>query len=107
MISSVVIDIAFVGIGENGHLAFNDPPYADFDDPEDVRVIFRMGAGCYGVNGADTVSYDAALMSQALGRPVNALARVSGDFVPREESDRAGWVVGADAWEGIRRGVAP
>ena len=25
------IDVAFVGIGENGHLAFNDPP-ADFDD---------------------------------------------------------------------------
>jgi len=38
--------------------------------PEDVHVIFRMGAGCYGLNGADTVSYDAALMSQAVGRPV-------------------------------------
>ena len=36
----------------------------------DVRVIFRMGSGCYGLNGADTVSYDAALMSQAVGRPV-------------------------------------
>jgi CO/xanthine dehydrogenase Mo-binding subunit len=35
-----------------------------------VRVIFRMGSGCYGVNGADTVSYDAALLSQAVGRPV-------------------------------------
>ena len=39
-------------------------------DPQNVRVIFRMGAGCYGVNGADTVSYDAALLSQAVGRPV-------------------------------------
>ncbi len=38
--------------------------------PENVRVIFRMGAGCYGLNGADTVSYDAALLSQAVGRPV-------------------------------------
>ena len=38
--------------------------------PENVRVTFRMGPGCYGVNGADTVSYDAALMSQAVGRPV-------------------------------------
>lgn len=35
-----------------------------------VRVIFRMGPGCYGINGADTVSYDAALLSQAVGRPV-------------------------------------
>ncbi len=38
--------------------------------PEEVRVIFRMGSGCYGLNGADTVSYDAALLSQAVGRPV-------------------------------------
>jgi CO/xanthine dehydrogenase Mo-binding subunit len=38
--------------------------------PDNVRVVFRMGPGCYGVNGADTVSYDAALMSQAAGRPV-------------------------------------
>ena len=35
-----------------------------------VRIVFRLGPGCYGVNGADTVSYDAALMSQAVGRPV-------------------------------------
>src|SRR5262249_28679751 len=38
--------------------------------PENVRVIFRMGSGCYGINGADTVSYDAALLSQAVGKPV-------------------------------------
>jgi len=38
--------------------------------PDEVHVIFTMGAGCYGLNGADTVSYDAALMSQAVGRPV-------------------------------------
>jgi CO/xanthine dehydrogenase Mo-binding subunit len=38
--------------------------------PESVRVIFVRGAGCYGINGADTVSYDAALLSQAVGRPV-------------------------------------
>ena len=38
--------------------------------PENVRVIFREGSGCYGLNGADTVSYDAALLSQAVGKPV-------------------------------------
>ena len=38
--------------------------------PENVRVIFRRGSGCYGINGADTVSYDAALLSQAVGKPV-------------------------------------
>ena len=37
---------------------------------ENVRVIFVRGAGCYGINGADTVSYDAALLSQAVGKPV-------------------------------------
>ena len=37
---------------------------------ETVRVIYVRGAGCYGINGADTVSYDAALLSQAVGRPV-------------------------------------
>jgi CO/xanthine dehydrogenase Mo-binding subunit len=35
-----------------------------------VRVVFARGSGCYGINGADTVSYDAALLSQATGRPV-------------------------------------
>ncbi len=35
-----------------------------------MRVIFTRGSGCYGINGADTVSYDAALLSQAVGKPV-------------------------------------
>jgi nicotinate dehydrogenase subunit B len=38
--------------------------------PDGVRVIFTRGAGCYGINGADTVSYDAALLSQSVGKPV-------------------------------------
>src|SRR6185436_10842094 len=43
---------------------------------DEVRVIFRRGSGCYGINGADTVAFDAALMSQAVGRPVRVqLAR--------------------------------
>jgi CO/xanthine dehydrogenase Mo-binding subunit len=37
---------------------------------QDVHVIFRMGSGCYGCNAADTVSYDAALLSQSAGKPV-------------------------------------
>jgi glucosamine-6-phosphate deaminase len=28
-----------LGIGENGHIAFNDPPYADFQDPEWVKIV--------------------------------------------------------------------
>ncbi len=37
---------------------------------ESVRVIFVRGSGCYGLNAADTVSFDAALLSQAVQRPV-------------------------------------
>jgi glucosamine-6-phosphate deaminase len=37
-ISTAPIDVAFVGIGENGHLAFNDPP-ADFDTAEPYIVV--------------------------------------------------------------------
>ena len=37
---------------------------------EKVRVVYTRGSGCYGINGADTVSYDAAVLSQAVGRPV-------------------------------------
>lgn len=33
------IDVCACGIGENGHLAFNDPPVADFDDPLLVKVV--------------------------------------------------------------------
>jgi nicotinate dehydrogenase subunit B len=38
--------------------------------PENIRVIYRRGSGCYGINGADAVTYDAALLSQAVGKPV-------------------------------------
>jgi len=31
-------DIALLGIGENGHLAFNDPP-CNFEDPEPIKIV--------------------------------------------------------------------
>jgi glucosamine-6-phosphate deaminase len=33
------LDLALIGIGENGHLAFNDPHVADFDDPLAVKPV--------------------------------------------------------------------
>lgn len=33
------VDIVCLGIGENGHIAFNDPPVADFNDPQMVKVV--------------------------------------------------------------------
>ena len=37
-LASAPVDVAFVGIGENGHLAFNDPP-ADFDTEEPYLIV--------------------------------------------------------------------
>jgi CO/xanthine dehydrogenase Mo-binding subunit len=37
---------------------------------ETVRVVFKRGSGCYGLNGADAVSFDAAILSQAVRAPV-------------------------------------
>jgi len=32
-------DLCAMGIGENGHIAFNDPPFAEFNDPVWVKVV--------------------------------------------------------------------
>lgn len=44
LISKHPIDVALVGIGENGHLAFNDPP-ADFDN-EEPYIIVNLDEPC-------------------------------------------------------------
>ncbi|MDM1047274.1 glucosamine-6-phosphate deaminase [Sphingobacterium hotanense] len=62
------IDVAFVGIGENGHLAFNDPP-ADFDVEDSYLVVDldaicrqqQMGEGWF--NSIDEVPLQAISMS--------------------------------------------
>lgn len=38
-------DIVCMGIGENGHLAFNDPPVANFKDEQQVKVV-ELEAAC-------------------------------------------------------------
>jgi nicotinate dehydrogenase subunit B len=48
---------------------------------ESVRVIFVRGAGCYGLNAADTVTYDAALLSQAVRRPVRVQLTRQDEFI--------------------------
>ena len=32
-------DVVCMGIGENGHIAFNDPPVADFNDPKVIKKV--------------------------------------------------------------------
>jgi len=48
---------------------------------DNVRVIFVRGSGCYGLNAADTVSYDAALLSQAVHKPVRVQLTRQDEFV--------------------------
>jgi nicotinate dehydrogenase subunit B len=57
--------------------------------PENVHVIFRRGSGCYGLNGADTVTYDAAILSQAVGKPVR---------VQLSRQDEMAWENFGNAW---------
>lgn len=38
-LAALPIDLCCLGIGENGHLAFNDPPVADFADPEAIKIV--------------------------------------------------------------------
>ncbi|MBO5713714.1 MAG: glucosamine-6-phosphate deaminase [Clostridia bacterium] len=39
VLSANKIDVVVLGIGENGHIAFNDPPVADFNDPRVVKPV--------------------------------------------------------------------
>lgn len=39
LLKSHPVDVACIGIGENGHIAFNDPPVADFNDPRLVKIV--------------------------------------------------------------------
>jgi nicotinate dehydrogenase subunit B len=48
---------------------------------DNVRVIFVRGSGCYGLNAADTVSFDAALLSQAVHRPVRVQLTRHDEFI--------------------------
>jgi len=45
LLLSSPLDLVFVGFGENGHIAFNDPPTALFEDPATVKVV-TLDEGC-------------------------------------------------------------
>lgn len=68
-------DIVCMGIGENNHIAFNDPPVADFNDPEAVKVVV-LDANCrqQQVNDGCFPSL-AAVPEKALTLTISALVR--------------------------------
>ena len=45
LLAQAPIDVGFIGIGENGHIAFNDPPVADFADPVPIKIV-RLDGAC-------------------------------------------------------------
>lgn len=56
LVAEAKIDVVCMGIGENGHIAFNDPPVADFNDPAWMKTVEldevcrqqQVNDGCFG-----------------------------------------------------------
>lgn len=67
------VDLCCLGIGENGHLAFNDPPMADFADPLLVKLV-TLDQACRQQQVGEGAFPDlAAVPTQALTLTVPAL----------------------------------
>ena len=83
LLASHPLDLCCLGIGENGHLAFNDPGVADFDDPLDVKVV-ELDAACrrqqvregHFATGADVPALAMTVTIPALLRAARVLAVV-------------------------------
>jgi glucosamine-6-phosphate deaminase len=85
------IDIVCLGIGENGHLAFNDPPVADFQDPKVIKIV-ELDAACrqQQVNDGCFPTFD-AVPTHALTLTIPTLvgARTVSCVVPGERKAQA------------------
>lgn len=85
------IDLAFVGFGENGHIAFNDPPAADFQDPSMMRRV-TLDATCRRQQvGEGHFSTLADVPSEALTVSCSGLLRVKAwiSCVPEQRKAQA------------------
>ena len=77
--------IAAMGIGENGHLAFMDPPVCDFNDPRDVKVVEldhvcrmqQVHDGCFATLG-DVPTHALSLTVPVFMRTPHAVVTVPG-----------------------------
>ena len=64
LLQQQAIDLCMLGIGDNGHLAFNEPSVADFNDPQAVKLVRletqtrqQQVNGGYFANLSDVPSY--------------------------------------------------
>jgi glucosamine-6-phosphate deaminase len=92
------LDLCCLGIGENGHLAFNDPPVADFDDPLDVKVVTLDGACRRQQVNEGHFPTEADVPAQAMTVTIPALLRAHRVLAVVPEARKAGPV--RDALEG-------
>ncbi len=84
------LDLCCLGIGENGHLAFNDPPVADFEDPLDVKVVLLDRACRLQQVGEGHFASESAVPERAVTVTVPALLRAGRVLAIVPESRKAG-----------------
>jgi glucosamine-6-phosphate deaminase len=83
------LDLCCLGIGENGHLAFNDPPVADFEDPADVKVVVLDRACRLQQVGEGHFATEADVPEQAVTVTIPALLRAARVLAIVPESRKA------------------
>jgi glucosamine-6-phosphate deaminase len=80
LLAAAPIDVVCLGVGENGHVAFNDPPVAAFDDPLSIKEV-ELDPACrrQQVNDGAFPSVD-AVPARAVTLTVPALMRADALF---------------------------
>ena len=77
LLQQAPVDIVCLGIGENGHIAFNDPPVADFYDPDRVKPVVldpacrqqQVNDGCFaGLDVVPTMAVTLTIPALMAGR---------------------------------------
>lgn len=75
LLNQAPIDLAFVGFGENGHIAFNDPHVADFADPVTIKRVVMDDASRKQQSGEGHFDTSAAVPHESLTVTCSALMR--------------------------------
>ncbi len=91
-LASAPVDLCCLGIGENGHLAFNDPAVADFEDSETIKLV-KLDEKCRGqqVGEGHFPNLD-AVPAYAITLTIPALCRVGRMIAVVPEKRKAGAV---------------
>jgi glucosamine-6-phosphate deaminase len=88
-ITAAPIDIAFLGIGENGHLAFNDPP-ADFETEEPFLIVNLDDACRQQQVGEGWFADISAVPKQAISMSVRQVLKAKENIAVAPDTRKAG-----------------